>query len=64
MTEIRPEADAEGVDVLWFLPTHGDGRHLASSVGARPVSFEYLSQIARAADQLGYYGMLIPTGRS
>ena len=51
-------------DVLWFLPTHGDGRHLATPVGARSVSLAYLSQIARAADDLGYYGVLIPTGRS
>lgn len=54
----------DGVDVLWFLPTHGDGRHLASSIGSREVTLGYLSQIARAADELGYYGMLIPTGRS
>ncbi len=52
------------IDVLWFLPTHGDGRYLSSSVGARATGFGYLSQIARAADVLGYYGLLIPTGRS
>lgn len=51
-------------DVFWFLPTHGDGRYLASEVGAREVSHHYLAQIARAADDLGYYGVLIPTGRS
>jgi alkanesulfonate monooxygenase len=51
-------------DVLWFLPTHGDGRYLATQIGARPVSLNYLSQIARAADDLGYFGVLIPTGRS
>jgi alkanesulfonate monooxygenase len=51
-------------DVLWFLPTHGDGRHLASQVGARDISLHYLSQIARAADDLGYFGVLLPTGRS
>ena len=51
-------------DVLWFLPTHGDGRYLGSEVGARHVSLGYLSQIARAADELGYYGVLLPTGRS
>jgi alkanesulfonate monooxygenase len=53
-----------GTDVLWFLPTHGDGRYLATQTGARPVSLNYLSQIARAADDLGYFGVLIPTGRS
>lgn len=50
--------------VLWFLPTHGDGRYLASSLGAREIDFNYLRQIAQAADQLGYYGVLLPTGRS
>src|SRR5579863_930213 len=55
---------ATQTDVLWFLPTHGDGRYLGSEVGARHVSLSYLSQIARAADDLGYYGVLLPTGRS
>lgn len=50
--------------VFWFLPTAGDGRHLASSHGARAVDFDYLRQIAQAADQLGYYGVLLPTGRA
>ncbi len=63
MTDTQTAAD-DGVDLLWFLPTHGDGRHLASSIGARASTMEYLGQIARAADNLGYYGMLIPTGRS
>ena len=61
--DARPGAPAQA-DVLWFLPTHGDGRHLATQAGARAVSLNYLSQIARAADDLGYYGVLIPTGRS
>jgi alkanesulfonate monooxygenase len=55
---------AEQADVLWFLPTHGDGRYLGSEIGARHVSLGYLSQIARAADELGFYGVLLPTGRS
>src|SRR5579859_2149611 len=59
-TELQDDA----VDVLWFLPTHGDGRHLSSDVGARSATLDYLAQIARAADSLGYFGMLIPTGRS
>jgi alkanesulfonate monooxygenase len=52
------------INVLWFLPTHGDGRHLGTSVGARKVDLGYLRQIAQAADQLGYFGVLLPTGRS
>ena len=51
-------------NVLWFLPTHGDGRHLGTSIGGRDVSLNYLRQIAQAADDLGYYGVLLPTGRS
>jgi alkanesulfonate monooxygenase len=50
--------------VLWFLPTHGDSRYLGTSDGAREVSYDYLRQIAQAADNLGYYGVLTPTGRS
>jgi alkanesulfonate monooxygenase len=55
---------ADHANVLWFLPTHGDGRHLGTAIGARPVSFSYLRQIAQAADDLGYFGVLLPTGRS
>ena len=52
------------MNVFWFLPTHGDGHFLGTSQGARPVTLNYLKQIAQAADDLGYYGVLIPTGRS
>ncbi|BAT61908.1 methanesulfonate monooxygenase [Variibacter gotjawalensis] len=55
---------ATSANVLWFLPTHGDGRYLGTSVGARPVDLNYLRQIAQAADDLGYFGVLLPTGRS
>ena len=55
---------AEYADVLWFLPTHGDGRYLGTGIGARHVTLNYLSQIARAADDLGYFGVLLPTGKS
>jgi alkanesulfonate monooxygenase len=50
--------------VLWFLPTHGDGHYLGTSLGGRDVNFKYLRQIAQAADELGYFGVLLPTGRS
>ncbi|MDR3427680.1 MAG: FMNH2-dependent alkanesulfonate monooxygenase [Silvimonas sp.] len=52
------------LNIFWFLPTHGDGRYLGTGHGARSVSHAYLKQIAQAADELGYYGVLIPTGRS
>ncbi|MGJ7510049.1 FMNH2-dependent alkanesulfonate monooxygenase [Variovorax sp. GT1P44] len=52
------------MNILWFLPTHGDSRYLGSTEGARSVDLAYLQQIAGAADKLGYEGVLIPTGRS
>lgn len=58
----RPEAGK--ANVLWFLPTHGEGRYLGTSLGARAVDLKYLRQVAQAADDLGYYGVLLPTGRS
>ena len=39
-------------DVLWFLPTHGDGRYLGAQEGAREVSLSYLRQIAQGADEV------------
>jgi alkanesulfonate monooxygenase len=52
------------MELFWFLPTHGDGRYLGTSHGSRAVDLEYLTQIAQAADALGYGGVLLPTGRS
>lgn len=51
-------------NLFWFLPTHGDGRYLGTSEGGRPVDLAYLRQVAQAADSLGYFGVLLPTGRS
>jgi alkanesulfonate monooxygenase len=50
--------------LLWFIPTHGDGRYLGTPVGGRPLDYDYLRQVAVAVDSLGYYGALLPTGRS
>lgn len=55
---------APNLNVLWFLPTFGDARYLGTSLGARETDLNYLRQIAQAADSLGYYGVLLPTGRS
>lgn len=52
------------LNVFWFLPTHGDSRYLGTTKGAREVSYDYLRQVAVAADTQGYDGVLIPTGRS
>ena len=53
-----------GLNIFWFIPTHGESRYLGSATGARQISHDYLKQVAQAADQLGYEGVLIPTGRS
>ena len=49
----------------WFLPTSGDSRTvvpLGPDGHQRPPTLDYLAQIARAADDLGYTGVLTPTG--
>ncbi|CAI0824698.1 Alkanesulfonate monooxygenase [Serratia quinivorans] len=58
------EALTDSINVFWFLPTHGDGRYLGTAEGGRAVDLPYLQQVALAADNLGYYGVLIPTGKS
>ncbi len=52
------------MEVMWFIPTHGDGRYLGTPQGARTVDLRYMHQIALAADSLGFSGVLLPTGRS
>lgn len=56
--------DGRDMDIFWFIPTHGDGRYLGTRDGARAVSYSYCKQIAQAADELGYAGVLLPTGKS
>jgi len=52
------------LDIFWFLPTSGDTRYLGKSDFARPPTNAYMRQIAVTAEQLGYDGLLIPTGSS
>src|ERR1700759_950563 len=57
---------------FWFLPTTGDSRsivggsHASSNrdipSGYRPPTRRYLAEVARAADRLGFEGVLTPTG--
>ncbi|WP_042216504.1 FMNH2-dependent alkanesulfonate monooxygenase [Paenibacillus borealis] len=49
--------------IFWFIPTYGDGRYLGTETGSRAATPGYYRQIAAAADELGYEGVLIPTGR-
>ncbi|GEA84308.1 alkanesulfonate monooxygenase [Cellulomonas gelida] len=58
--------------VHWFLPTSGDARGILGgfhakdsrghAAGYRAPSLEYLTQVAQAADSLGYDAVLTPTG--
>jgi alkanesulfonate monooxygenase len=60
------------VTLHWFLTTSCDGRSVvggfhgargrAASKGFREPDIDYLAQIARAADHLGFTGALTPTG--
>jgi alkanesulfonate monooxygenase len=52
------------MELLWFIPSHGDGRYLGTTRGGRVTEYSYFRQIAQAADRLGYKGVLIPTGKS
>jgi alkanesulfonate monooxygenase len=51
-------------NVFWFIPTHGDSRYLGTSKSARAIDFDYLRQVAVAADTQGFDGVLLPTGRT
>lgn len=52
------------MEMFWFIPTGGDGRYLGTSNGGRAGTLPYFRQIAQAADNLGYTGVLLPTGSS
>ncbi|WP_430331525.1 LLM class flavin-dependent oxidoreductase [Rhodococcus sp. ACT016] len=56
----------------WYLPTSGDGREVIGALEPReasgrasefrPASLDYLSLVARTAEQLGFEAVLTPTG--
>jgi alkanesulfonate monooxygenase len=53
------------ITLHWFLPTTVDSRTVVPfgpDGHRRAPTIDYLAQIARAADQLGYEGVLTPTG--
>jgi len=52
------------LELLWFIPTYGDGRYIGTDYGARATTPVYYRQIAAAADDLGFDGVLLPTGRA
>lgn len=53
------------IKLHWFLPTAGDSRNIAAA-GAddhhRPASLDYLTQVARAAENNGFHAVLTPAG--
>ena len=57
-----PDQSRRPLDMMWFLPTSGDGRYLGGA-GQREATFGYLKEVAQAADRLGFHGVLLPTGR-
>jgi alkanesulfonate monooxygenase len=68
MTVVSPSARFH-----WFLPTSGDGREVVGWVHSRVATddpravgrapdFDYLADVARAADRLGFESVLTPTG--
>ncbi|MFN8529727.1 MAG: FMNH2-dependent alkanesulfonate monooxygenase [Anaerolineae bacterium] len=50
------------MDILWFIPSHGDTRYLGTQISRRNTSAGYLETMARAVDTLGFTGALLPTG--
>lgn len=52
------------MELFWFIPLHGDGHYLGTSDGARALDYDYLRQVAQAADKLGFEGALLPTGKA
>ncbi|MDR3178004.1 MAG: alkanesulfonate monooxygenase [Campylobacteraceae bacterium] len=50
------------LSIFWHLPSGGDSRYVGKASALRPVSNAYLRQVATLVEQLGYDGILIPTG--
>ena len=72
VTPLRPDqgppdpgqATTDPIRFFWFIPTHGDGSYLGSERQQRPAEYPYFKQVAQAVDQLGFEGVLLPTGQS
>src|SRR5258708_36602485 len=46
------------------MASFGDGRYLGWAQGGGDKNYAYLRQVAEAVDSLGFYGALLPTGRT
>jgi alkanesulfonate monooxygenase len=65
MTPVGGSGDGAGVKVHWFLPTGGDSRDILPTgpdAHRRAPTHDYLAQVARACDDLGYDAVLTPCG--
>ena len=45
----------------WFIPIDGDGDRAGTLRAQRPPTFDYLTSVAKTAEDCGFYSMLIPT---
>jgi alkanesulfonate monooxygenase len=52
------------MEIFWFIPTNGDFRQFNNNEGTRPATYNYCKQLATAVDDLGFSGVLIPTGKT
>ncbi len=50
------------IDLAWYCPSEGDGRHLGTRAPERSPTFDYLLRVTRAAERSGAREILIPTG--
>lgn len=53
---------ASGLTLAWYCPSEGDGRFLGTAQPERLPTFDYLLQVARAAERAGATEILVPTG--
>ena len=51
------------LELGWYCPSEGDGRHLGTAAPERPPTFDYLLRVVRAAERAGAGEVLVPTGR-
>lgn len=50
------------LDLAWYCPSEGDGRHLGTRAPERAPEFGYLLRVVMAAERAGAREILIPTG--
>lgn len=50
------------VHFYWYVPTNGDGEYLGLNEPQRKPTLDYIVNVAKAAEEAGFEGVLIPTG--